>query len=57
MAIDNLPVTAKSIAKKTAKDPVLARLVTCIRHGSWPSPVPDDMIPYHRRKLELTVQG
>ena len=56
MAIDNLPVTAKLIAKKTAKDPVLARLVTCIRHGSWPSPVPDNMIPYHHRKLELTVQ-
>ena len=49
MAIDNLPVTAKLITKKTAKDPALARLVTCISHGSWPSPVPDDVIPYHHK--------
>ena len=51
MAIDNLPVTAKLITKKTAKDPALARLVTCISHGSWPSSVPDDVIPYHYKSL------
>ena len=56
MTIDNLPVTAKLLAAKTAKDTVLAKLYTCIRHGTWPSPVPDDMIPYFRRKLELTLQ-
>ena len=56
MAIDNLPVTAKLVAKKTAKDIVLARLVTCIYYGTWPTPVPDDLIPYHHQRLELTVQ-
>ena len=56
MSIDNLPITAKLIANKTAKDTVLARLSTCIRHGTWPSPLPDDLIPYYRKKLELTVQ-
>ena len=44
------------IATKTAKDTALAKLYTCIRHGTWPSPVPDDLIPYFRRKFELTLQ-
>ena len=56
MTIDNLPVTAKLIAKKAAKDTVLARLVTCICHGSWPAPIPDYLIPYHCQRLELIVQ-
>ena len=56
MATNNLPVTAKLIAKKTTKDTVLARLATCIHHGSWPSPVPDDLIAYHWQRLELSVQ-
>ena len=33
MAIDNLPVTAKLITKKTAEDPVLARLVSVMEVG------------------------
>ena len=33
MAINNLPVTAKLIINKTAKDTVLARLVTAIHYG------------------------
>ena len=44
------------ITKKTAKDQVLPKLVTCIRHGSWPSPAPDDVIPYHHQRLELEMQ-
>ena len=56
MTTDNLPVTAKLIATKTAKDTALAKLYTCIRHGTCPSPVPDDLIPYFRRKFELTLQ-
>ena len=32
MTIDNLPVTAKLIVNKTAKDTVLARLFMCIHH-------------------------
>ena len=44
------------ITKKTAKDQVLPKLVTCIHHGSWPSPAPDDVIPYHHQRLELAMQ-
>ena len=49
ITIDNLSVTAKLITIKTAQDTTLARLVTCIHHGSW-------LIPYHHQRLELTVQ-
>ena len=56
MIIDNLPVIAKLIVTKTAKYTVLAKLYTCIHHGTWPSPVPDDLIPCFRRKFELTLQ-
>lgn len=56
VAIDFSPVIAKLIAKKTVKDAVLAKLVTCICHGTWLSPVPDDVIPYHCQRFSLTVQ-
>jgi len=46
MSIDNLPVTAKTIAAKTRKDPVLSKLLSYIQYGSWPSPVPDDILPF-----------
>ena len=55
MSIDNLPVTAKMIAAKTRRDPVLSKLLSYIQYGSWPSPVPDDILPFHRRKLELSI--
>ena len=38
MTTDNLPVAATLIATKTAKDTALAKLYTCIRHGSWHRP-------------------
>ena len=44
------------ITKKTAKVQVLPKLVACIRHGSWPSPAPDDVILCHHRRLELAMQ-
>ena len=40
MSIDNLPVTAKTIAAKTRKDLVISKLLSYIQYGSWPSPVP-----------------
>jgi len=55
MSIDNLPVTTKLIAVKTHKDPVLSKLLSYIQYGSWPSPVPDDILPFLRRKLELSI--
>ena len=52
MAINNLPVTAKLITKKTAKDTVLTRLVICIHYDSTnPSTTLSDSL-----RLELTIQ-
>ena len=50
------PVTACDIARKTAKDRILSTVFTCVQHGSWPHPIPDELVPYHRRRLELTIQ-
>ena len=55
MSIDNLPVTAKSIAAQTSKDTVLSKVSAYIRYGSWPSLTPDEVKPFLRRKLELTI--
>ena len=55
MSIDNLPVTAKLIAAQTNKDIVLLKVSIYIRYGSWPSPTPDEIKPFLRRKLELTI--
>ena len=50
------PITACEIAKSTAKDNTLSKVYTCVIHGSWPLPLPDGLLPYYRRKLELTIQ-
>jgi len=55
MSIDNLQVTAKTIAAKTHKELMLSKLLSYIQYGSWPSPVPDDILPFRRRKLELSI--
>jgi len=55
MSIDNLPVAAKTIVAKTHKDLVLSKLLSYIQYSSWPSPVPDDFLPFLRRKLELSI--
>ena len=52
----SLPVTAKDIASRTAKDKILSRVSTCVHHGTWPFPIPDELAPYHRKKEELTLQ-
>ena len=49
------PVKAQQIAQWTGKDPVLSRVQNFTWHG-WPNIVDDDQLqPYFRRKLELSV--
>ena len=55
MSIDNLPVTAEMIATKTRRDPVLSKILSYVQYGSWPSPIPDEILPFLRRKLELSI--
>ena len=51
----NLPITARDIASSTAKDKILARVYTCVQHGTWPFPMPEELAPYHRKKDEMTI--
>ena len=55
MSIDNLPVTAKMIAAKTRRDPVLSKILSYVQYGSWPSSIPDEILPFLCRKLELSI--
>ena len=53
--IDNLPITAKDIAKATQKDPVLSRVYDYTLNG-WPDHCEDQqLIPYLRRRNELST--
>lgn len=49
------PVTAKQIARWTGHDPVLARVRQLVLQG-WSEVSDDTLLPYCRRRLELSVQ-
>ena len=51
----NLPIMARDIASSTAKDKILARVYTCVQHGTWPFPMPEELAPYHRKKDKMTI--
>lgn len=54
--LEDLPVTAKEIAKETDKDPVLKAVKQLVLTG-WPKHVQDEALkPYFKRKYELTVE-
>ena len=56
MQIASLPVRAQEVAEATRSDPMLNKLLGFIRTG-WPQTVPDALIPFWRRKEELSVEG
>ena len=53
--IDYLPVTAKQIAKQSAKDTTIGSALVAVQHGNWPAVVSEDLLPFYRRRTELTV--
>ena len=53
--LSTLPVSAASIAKCTRTDPVLSRVLECVRTG-WPEEVNEEMKPYFAKRLELSVE-
>ena len=54
--LDTTPVNARSIKSWTDKDPVLSTVRRYILHG-WPISVPEEnLIPFSRRRNELSVQ-
>ena len=54
--IDALPVQVSEIESATCTDPILNKVLACLRHG-WPPGVQDALMPFWRRKDELTVEG
>ena len=54
--LESLPVTAKQVQAATQSDTVLSKVLHCVQKG-WPEQVSDTLLPYHRRRLELTVEG
>ncbi|XP_018325433.1 uncharacterized protein LOC108737207 [Agrilus planipennis] len=54
---ENILVSAEEVASATAADPVLRRVRGYVQEG-WPDRVTDeDLKPYHRRYLQLTVEN
>ena len=55
MEIDTLPVTAKQIAKQSARDSMLGSVLQAVQHGGWPQVVSKELMPFCRRRTELMV--
>ena len=54
--LESLPVTVNDISSATRSDPVLSKLLVCLRQGC-PEPVQDILIPFWRRKEGLSIEG
>ena len=54
--LETLPVTVNNISSAICSDPVLSKLLVCLRQG-WPEPVQDILIPFWRRKEGLSIEG
>ena len=49
-------MTAKEVAAATRADQVLSKLLKHLHYG-WPSEIPDDLLPFWKRKEGLTLEG
>ncbi|XP_023243412.1 uncharacterized protein K02A2.6-like [Centruroides sculpturatus] len=49
-----LPITSQEVSRETNKDSVLKRVEHAILHG-WPLSSPEELMPFARRKLELSI--
>ena len=53
--ISEKPVTAKAIRQWTRRDPLLGQIYRHVMEG-WPKLVDQSLLPYYKRRDELTVQ-
>ena len=53
--VETLPVTANHICKMTRNDPILSKVFQYTMSG-WPSIPDQQLMPYYRRKYELSVE-
>ena len=54
--VDSLPVTHSDVEEATQTDDFLQKVHEYTRNH-WPDEVPKDLLPYHRRRFDLTVEG
>ena len=54
--LEALPVQALAVAAETASDTTLKRVVQYLR-GGWPRQVPETLLPFWRRRDEMTLEG
>ena len=57
LQVSPLPVKTEQLKKATAEDPILSK-VHVIRYtlSGWPSQPTPDLVPYHRRRHELSME-
>ena len=58
LLIDDMPqppCSAKDLCEATRCDPVLAKVILGLQSRSWPSPLPVELVPFHRREMKLSV--
>ena len=53
--IDSLPVTFSEIQDATQKDATLRQIHAYVS-GQWPARLPENLLPYYRRRFDLTVE-
>ncbi len=53
--LNDSPVSAKEIAAKTKRDPVMSKVYR-FTHNGWPNRCAEELKPYELRKNELSVQ-
>ena len=56
MQMDTLPIKSSEIMAATWTDPILSKVLYCLRHR-WPEKLPDSPIPFGRRREELMIEG
>ena len=50
-----LPVTAKQIAKQSAKDSTVGSALAAVQQGSWAAVVSKELLPFYRRRTKLSI--
>ena len=54
--IDSLPVSSTELRAATRVDPLLSKVLRCVRKG-WPENVEQNLHPFWRKSKELTLEG
>ena len=54
--LESLPLRTSEIRIATHSDPILSKILRYLKYG-WPNNIPQSLLPFWRRRYELTVEG